>query len=166
MKRLLLILTILSAAILMQAQESYKRPEGYGGLKMDTPASTLIVTPATFVQLLGTFDDACDCKDFSADASGNLTYIGMGGRYVFVGTSDVSADKVCEIQYALFVNDVQDGTTEHDFDAANKSENISITWFIDLVYGDVLNVRATADVSNTTITPSSLNMTFDYVFKH
>lgn len=139
----------------------YKRLAEYGFINMITPATTNLAVVGDYYQIQGTFNtSAMSCGHFTVASDGSLTYSGEGGVFLVIGTSDVSVDKNCKINYTLFLDEVADGTTPHDFGAANKNENISINGLIELEKGVVLTARAKSDTINTVLSPANLNLTF------
>lgn len=95
--------------------------------------------------------------------SGNdLLYTGIGGNFLFNGTSDLQSNKVSDITYSLYLNGspVTDEQTTFSFTSANKKANISITGILSLVTNDVLAVRAKSDGTvGTIITINKLDTT-------
>ncbi|MCK5615992.1 hypothetical protein KAR91_79755 [Candidatus Pacearchaeota archaeon] len=129
-------------------------------LTIVSPDDTTCIIAETYYALEGTFTDG-RLVDFTLDENtGIITYIGSGGEFVFHGTSDLQADKVCRITYAMALNGViQTGvTTPVDILSANKSGNISINRPITLVTNDTIQVKMKSDTANTVVTVNSLNL--------
>ena len=127
-----------------------------------TATDTTVLTDAgTYYQVEGTFSNG-DCVGFTVDAEGTITYSGPPRVFQFVGFSDLEVDKACTITYALELNSVIDTatTTPHTFTAASKIDNIGITRVVSLSTGDVLKVKAKSDTAATTMTASTLYLTF------
>ena len=132
-------------------------PHLRGCMRLDdtaAPISAVLTTPGTYYQLDTDIVDG-NCNGFTLDASGNLTYTGPSGKvFQFAGSANIEADKVCTVNFALFINGVRqtDATTPITFDNANSKEQISIVRGIELQKDDVLTVRATSDTATTTLT--------------
>lgn len=159
-------LTFLDGTIVYQSwghdhsQYELLREHSYGQIAMTTGDTTNLLTIGVDYLVQGTFLTGCECLNFTQNADGSLTYTGEGGKFLINGTSDLSADKASQINYTLYMDEVPDGTTPHTFLASAKTENISITGIIELTTGMVLSVRAKSNTIDTTITVSSLNVTF------
>jgi hypothetical protein len=133
----------------------------HGQRRLESPASTLLVTPGTYYPINGTFIDG-DALGF-AIVGNKLKYIGSSGVVFHLsGVSDIFVDKACQISYALYVNGflVPSAQTPHDFPASSKIATISITAIVKLNQDDELEVYAKSDTANTTINVTNLNIVF------
>lgn len=126
--------------------------------RLVTSSSTLLGTVDTYYKIVGAFADNGNNFRFTTASDNRATYTGNENSFLFTGASDVKVDKVCELTYALFLNGVlvSGAETPHDFTAASKTENISITSIIDLKRDDYLEVWAKSDTINTTLTVEDL----------
>jgi hypothetical protein len=134
-----------------------------GCQRLLSPQATVCTLADTYYKIGGAWGGSL-CFGFNRDGSGKLTYInGESVGFLFNGSSDVRASNNCTLTYALFKNGVlvTEAQTPHTFDAANRTDNISITAFVDgLIYGDYVEVYCKSDQANTTITSETLIITF------
>lgn len=99
---------------------------------------------------------------FEVDSSGILTYRGPDNVAVlFNGTSDLKANKLCVIHYALYVNGVlvEDAQTPIGIQVPGRVRNTSITALIVLNGGDYLEIYSKCDTASTTLTADTLSIT-------
>ena len=132
-----------------------------GKIKLTSGGVTVLTNIGQYYKIGGVYADG-DLSYFTLAADGTLTYSGPDCTPLLNGVSDVESDKAAVVTYALFLNGVlvSGAETPHTFVSASKIENISITEFPALTAGDYLNVYAKSDTIATTITPSSLIVTF------
>jgi hypothetical protein len=132
-----------------------------GQLKLSAPETTTLTTIGQYYQINGVFTDG-SVNNFTLAADGTLTYHGPDCAFLMNGSSDYASDKTAEVTYGLYLNGVlaPGAETPHDFDAANKTENIAINVLVDLTAGDYINVYAKSDSATTVISLASLIVTF------
>lgn len=133
-----------------------------GQLKLTAGSPVLLAVIDNYYKVAGTYGDG-ECHCFELDATGRLTYRGENAcTFLFVGTSDVLADKTCTIHYGLYLNGevISGEETPATFEHANSYKNISINRIVTLNPNDYVEVHAKSDTTNTTITPSTLALTF------
>ena len=133
-----------------------------GTMTLDAVFDTPCAVAGTWYPMLGTFSDGA-LTDFTLDASGILTFTGEDPCLCsFIGTSDLEADKVCKVYYALSLKGViQSGVqTPAKFENANSTENISINRPALLSKDDTLQVFMKSDTTNTTVQVNTLNLLF------
>ena len=113
----------------------------------------------TYTQITGMV--ATKLHDFEV-VGNTLVYVGIGGRFLFNGASNLLSNKVCEITVGLSINDVA-STQEASisFDNANKKHSVASTGIFSLATGDVLKVLVRGDgTSGITPTILAMNLTF------
>ena len=99
-------------------------------------------------------------NEFSLDGN-NLVYNGIGGRFLFNGTTNLRANKVSDIQISLSVNDTfgRPGVLI-SFPNSNKSQSSASTVIFSLVTGDVIKVEIRGDgTTGITADIRTLNIT-------
>lgn len=130
---------------------------------LQSAQATNCVNADQYYKIGGTWGGS-QCLGFVRDGLGKLTYKnGANITFLLNGTSDVKADKNCQITYALFKNGVlvTGAETPHTFSSANQIANIAITAFVEnLKYDDYLEVYCKSDTANTLITSETLITTF------
>jgi hypothetical protein len=130
---------------------------------LQAPRATSCVNADQYYKIGGTWAGS-QCIGFVRDGLGMITYKnGANITFLLNGTSDVRADKNCQITYALFKNGVlvPRAETPHTFNFANQIANIAITAFVEnLKYDDYLEVYCKSNVANTLITTETLIVTF------
>lgn len=132
----------------------------YAGAFLETETQMLLETQGQYYQIEGEWLNGIR-NQFTVDTNGNVTYNGAGGTFLFNGSSDLKADKVCEVTYALFLNGVNTNKiTPSTFNSANSYNDIGITGLVVLERGDTLTVRTKSDTANTTITIANLRVTY------
>ena len=104
----LYIFIVLSIAVLIAAGNSKIRLIEMVGLDLDSETATILTTADQYYKISGTFTDGLD-KGFTISESGTITYNCAGGMFLLNGTSDLKANKTCEITYALFLNGANTG---------------------------------------------------------
>lgn len=132
-----------------------------GYLELSAASDTVLATANQYYPVSGTFTTDGTNSDFTIDASGTITYSGLDPiRIIMIGTSDVRVDKACLLTYGLFNKGVliPGAFTPHDFVAASKTSTLSITSSFVVSAGDVFQVYAKSDTSNTTATSNNLNV--------
>ncbi len=126
--------------------------------------TTECVVADSFYVIQGIWTDGDECNfGFEYDGLGKITYKAQDGVFFLLnGVSDLQADKVCTVTYALVANGTVDTTfqTPTDFTAANKISNISITNFIKSQRGDFYQVAVKSNVANTQVIHNTLQLTF------
>ena len=100
-------------------------------------------------------------KDFTL-AGDVLTYTGIGGLFSFVGSIDMSSQKVADITIALSINDVvSDFTVVRSFTSANKRGSTSSNGIFQINTGDEFKVVMKGDgTTGLTVDIYSMNLTF------
>jgi hypothetical protein len=131
-----------------------------GIIALSVPAPTPLTLGDTYYKVLGTFVDTGLNDKFTPNADGSVVYNGEPGTLKIFGTADVTLNGPNKLTFALYKNDVliPEAQTPHDFDAANKSENISITGAITIATNDKLQVWAKSSSAGDVLTPQTLNM--------
>lgn len=103
-------------------------------------------------------------NNFTIDGNGKITFTGIKGTVcLFLGASDVTADKQCQITYALYKNGSLYANAESVIDINNpgKAKHISINLGIpNLKSGDYFEVYCKTDVANTIVTHNTLFVSF------
>lgn len=113
----------------------------------------------TYTQVLGMV--APDTHDFSV-VGNNLVYNGIGGKFLFNGSSNFSSNKVCEVTIGLSINDVvSPQEASISFTNANKKRSVASTGIFSLATGDVLKVLVRGDgTAGITSEIFAMNLTF------
>lgn len=100
---------------------------------------------------------------FVADGNGKLTFNGQKGTDgAFFGSSDVTADKTCELKYALYKNGSLYDAAESPIDINNpsKAKNININIALpNLKPTDYFEIWVKSDNANTLVTHKTLFIT-------
>jgi hypothetical protein len=131
-----------------------------GQMGLTEPADTSTPLADTDYKLSGTFTDGGQNNKFITSSSGTLTYTGVGGKFHFVGSTDVTIDKNCGMALVLYKNGSPTPTVgRHSFNNANETANISATGLLTLDKGDEFEVYVQCDTASTTFTFNSLNIT-------
>lgn len=100
-------------------------------------------------------------RDFELD--GNvLTYTGVGGLFQFVGSVDMSSQKVADITIALSINDViSPQSIVRSFTSANKRGSASSNGIFQISSGDEFKVMMKGDGTTSLVVDIfSMNLTF------
>lgn len=95
--------------------------------------------------------------------NGTLNHVGVGGRFLINGTSDLEVNKAADVTYALTINDVNIPTelTTVSFSSSAKKRNISITAITNLSSNDTIEIHVKGDGTATLIvTVNKLDITF------
>jgi len=133
---------------------------GTGQMLLTEAADTELTLANTDYKLSGTFSDDNQNRDFTTSSSGTLTYTGAGGKFHFVGASDLSADKNCSIAIKLYRNGSFSGSQGvHTFNSSNETTNISSTGIVTLQKGDEFEVYVRSSSAGTTLSFDSLIIT-------
>ena len=113
----------------------------------------------TYTQVTGMV--ATELHDFEV-VGNTLVYVGIGGRFLFNGASNLLSNKVCEITVGLSINDVvSPQEASISFDNANKKHSVASTGIFSLATGDVLKVLIRGDgTSGIAPTILAMNLTF------
>jgi len=133
---------------------------GTGQMLLTEAADTVLTLANTDYKLSGTFSDDNQNRDFTTSSSGTLTYTGAGGKFHFVGASDLTADKNCSIAIKLYRNGSFSGSQGvHTFNSSNETTNISSTGIVTLQEGDEFEVYVRSSSAGTTLSFDSLIIT-------
>lgn len=133
---------------------------GAGQMGLTAEADTVATLANTDYKLSGTFTDDNQNRDFTTSSSGTLTYTGAGGKFHFVGSTDVTVDKNCSMVLTLYKNgSPTNAKGSHTFNSSNETTNISATGLLTLEHGDEFEVYAQSDSANATFTFGALNIT-------
>jgi len=131
---------------------------------ISSPETTTCTIADTYYKISGTWGDGDDCNHgFAFDGSGKITFQGQSGAYLlFNGASDLSADKVATVTYAMYLNGalVTGGESPVSIQHANENVNLSITNFVKLNPGDYIEIYVKSNTANTDVTSSTLFLTF------
>ena len=131
-----------------------------GQMLLTEAADTDLTLANTDYKVSGTFTDAAQNRDFTTSSSGTLTYTGAGGKFHFVGASDLTADKNCSIAIKLYRNGSFSGSQGvHTFNSSNETTNISSTGIITLQEGDEFEIYVRSSSAGTTFSFDSLIIT-------
>ena len=100
-------------------------------------------------------------RDFTI-TDGTLKYHGVGGLFQFVGSIDMSSQKVADITIALFINDAESAQkVVRSFTSANKRGSTSSNGIFQINTNDEFEVRMKGDgTTGLTVDIFSLNLTF------
>jgi hypothetical protein len=92
----------------------------------------------------------------------NLIYTGVGGTFLFNGSTDMSSNKVADITVAMDINDViTEQKIVRSFTSANKRGSASSTGIFDLATNDVIKVMMKGDGTTGVVAQVfSMNLTF------
>jgi len=124
---------------------------------------TICTTPGEYYRVNGIWSDGTCNEGFVYDGTGKLTYLGQSNvKFLFNGVSDLSANKVCRVEYQLYINGniVPGASTPTNFEHANSLSDIAITNFVILNTGDYIEVYIKSDTTTTTVTHETLFLTF------
>ena len=100
-------------------------------------------------------------RDFTL-ASNTLTYTGVGGLFQFVGSIDMSSQKVADVTIALSINDViSPQSIVRSFTSANKRGSASSNGIFQINTGDEFKVMMKGDGTTSLVVDIfSMNLTF------
>lgn len=138
-----------------------------GQMSLTAPLATVCTLADTYYQItgVGAWEEATVGSNccFTLNATGTLTYTGPSGAFMrFGGTSDLEVDTAVAhtITYALFIDGVlvPKAQTPHDFNALDKTENISIVNFVQLNAGQTLEVHVKSSMAGVTVTHKTLSI--------
>ena len=100
-------------------------------------------------------------RDFTL-ADNTLTYTGVGGLFQFIGSVDMSSQKVADVTIALSINDViSPQTIVRSFTSANKRGSASSNGIFQINTGDEFHVMIKGDGTTSLVVDIfSMNLTF------
>jgi hypothetical protein len=100
-------------------------------------------------------------RDFTL-TDNTLTYTGVGGLFQFVGSVDMSSQKVADVTIALSINDViSPQSIVRSFTSANKRGSASSNGIFQINTGDEFHVMMKGDGTTSLVVDIfSLNLTF------
>ena len=100
-------------------------------------------------------------RDFTL-ADNTLTYTGVGGLFQFIGSVDMSSQKVADVTIALFINDViSPQSIVRSFTSANKRGSASSNGIFQINTGDEFHVMMKGDGTTSLVVDIfSVNLTF------
>ncbi len=100
-------------------------------------------------------------RDFEL-SDNTLTYTGVGGLFQFVGSIDMSSQKVADITIALAINDViSSQSIVRSFTSANKRGSASSNGIFQINAGDEFKVMMKGDGTTSLVVDIySMNLTF------
>lgn len=100
-------------------------------------------------------------RDFTL-ADNTLTYTGVGGLFQFVGSVDMSSQKVADVTIALSINDViSPQSIVRSFTSANKRGSASSNGIFQINTGDEFHVMMKGDGTTSLVVDIfSMNLTF------
>lgn len=100
-------------------------------------------------------------RDFTL-ADNTLTYTGVGGLFQFVGSVDMSSQKVADVTIALSINDViSPQSIVRSFTSANKRGSASSNGIFQINTGDEFHVMIKGDGTTSLVVDIfSMNLTF------
>jgi hypothetical protein len=100
-------------------------------------------------------------RDFTLDGD-TLTYTGVGGLFQFVGSVDMSSQKVADVTIALAINDViSPQSIVRSFTSANKRGSASSNGIFQVNSGDEFKVMMKGDGTTSLVVDIfSMNVTF------
>lgn len=100
-------------------------------------------------------------RDFTL-ADNTLTYTGVGGLFQFVGSVDMSSQKVADVTIALSINDViSPQSIVRSFTSANKRGSASSNGIFQINPGDEFHVMMKGDGTTSLVVDIfSMNLTF------
>jgi hypothetical protein len=100
-------------------------------------------------------------RDFTL-ADNTLTYTGVGGLFQFIGSVDMSSQKVADVTIALFINDViSPQSIVRSFTSANKRGSASSNGIFQINPGDEFHLMMKGDGTTSLVVDIfSVNLTF------
>ena len=100
-------------------------------------------------------------RDFTL-ADNTLTYTGVGGLFQFIGSVDMSSQKVADVTIALSINDViSPQSIVRSFTSANKRGSASSNGIFQINPGDEFHVMIKGDGTTSLVVDIfSMNLTF------
>jgi hypothetical protein len=100
-------------------------------------------------------------RDFTL-TDNTLTYTGVGGLFQFVGSVDMSSQKVADVTIALSINDViSPQSIVRSFTSANKRGSASSNGIFQINTGDEFHVMIKGDGTTSLVVDIfSMNLTF------
>lgn len=100
-------------------------------------------------------------RDFTL-VDNTLTYTGVGGLFQFIGSVDMSSQKVADVTIALSINDViSPQSIVRSFTSANKRGSASSNGIFQINTGDEFHVMMKGDGTTSLVVDIfSLNLTF------
>ena len=100
-------------------------------------------------------------RDFTL-ADNTLTYTGVGGLFQFIGSVDMSSQKVADVTIALSINDViSPQSIVRSFTSANKRGSASSNGIFQINTGDEFHVMMKGDGTTSLVVDIfSMNLTF------
>lgn len=100
-------------------------------------------------------------RDFTL-ADNTLTYTGVGGLFQFIGSVDMSSQKVADVTIALSINDViSPQSIVRSFTSANKRGSASSNGIFQINTGDEFHVMMKGDGTTSLVVDIfSVNLTF------
>ena len=100
-------------------------------------------------------------RDFTL-ADNTLTYTGVGGLFQFIGSVDMSSQKVADVTIALSINDViSPQSIVRSFTSANKRGSASSNGIFQINTGDEFHVMMKGDGTHSLVVDIfSMNLTF------
>ena len=100
-------------------------------------------------------------RDFEL-SDNTLTYTGVGGLFQFVGSVDMSSQKVADVEIALSINDViSPQSIVRSFTSANKRGSASSNGIFQINTGDEFHVMMKGDGTTSLVVDIySMNLTF------
>lgn len=100
-------------------------------------------------------------RDFTL-ADNTLTYAGVGGLFQFVGSVDMSSQKVADVTIALSINDViSPQSIVRSFTSSNKRGSASSNGIFQINTGDEFHVMIKGDGTTSLVVDIfSMNLTF------
>ena len=100
-------------------------------------------------------------RDFTL-TDNTLTYTGVGGLFQFVGSVDMSSQKVADVTIALSINDViSSQSIVRSFTSANKRGSASSNGIFQINTGDEFHVMMKGDGTTSLVVDIfSMNLTF------
>ena len=100
-------------------------------------------------------------RDFTL-ADNTLTYTGVGGLFQFIGSVDMSSQKVADVTIALSINDViSPQSIVRSFTSANKRGSASSNGIFQINPGDEFHVMMKGDGTTSLVVDIfSVNLTF------
>lgn len=138
-----------------------------GQMSLVAPITTVCTLADTYYMITGVaaWEEAtagANCC-FALTDTGTLTYTGPSGAFLrFGGTSDLDVDSAVAhtITYALYIDGVlaPKAQTPHDFNALNKTENISIVNFAHLTAGQTMEIYVKSSLAGVTVTHKTLSI--------
>ncbi len=102
------------------------------------------------------------CNKFS-NVNGQITYNGPGNFGVlFIGTADLEVNKACRVTFQLFKNGVavQGIQSVKDFSNPAKIGTLAKGHGMDIVQGDVIEVRVKSSAANTIVSVTTMSLVF------